>query len=101
MGDNNSSLKKYGIILLIGAVGGWYFSSQISNYFSKVEERTQPIRNGIEYVWNLGSEVEPEPVRENADEHAVSLKHAVSLYERFFGRKQESVDDKVSQQNER
>ncbi|MBW2981531.1 hypothetical protein KY343_01495 [Candidatus Woesearchaeota archaeon] len=91
MSENHTTLKKYGAILLVGVLGGWYFSSKISDYFSKVEERTQVIRDGVEYVWNLGNEVKPEPVKESVD------KPIIGLYERFFGKK-ETVDDKVTQE---
>jgi hypothetical protein len=91
MGENNSSLKKYGIVLLIGALGGWYFESHISNYFSKVEERGRCLREIAGRVLDKGSEAKPEPVKETVDGPIVSF------YEKFFGKK-ESVDDKVTQE---
>jgi hypothetical protein len=91
MSKNKSSLKKYGIILLIGALGGWYFSSKISDYFSHMQGRTRTIRKGVEYVWNFGNEVKAKSIKEKID------KPAAGLYERFFG-KQESVDDKVTEE---
>ena len=86
MGENNSSLKKYGVVLLIGALGGWYFSSHISNYFSHVEERGRCLREIAGQIVGKGNEA----VKEKVDSPAVGL------YERFFGKK-ETVDDKVQE----
>ncbi len=91
MGEKKSSWKGYGLVLLVGALGGWYFSSHITDYFSKVEERGRCLREIAGYVFDKGNEAKPEPVKETVD------RPVVSLYERFFG-KSESVDDKVTQE---
>ena len=89
MGEKKSSWKRYGVVLLVGALGGWYFSPRISNYFSQIEERTRVIKTGVESV--LGIENEPEPVKEKDDGSVAGI------YERFCGKKG-SVDDKVQEE---
>lgn len=89
MGEKKSSWKRYGVVLLVGTLGGWYFSSHITDYFSHVQESGRVMKAGVESV--LGIDNEPEPVKEK-DEGPVA-----GIYERFC-RKKGSVDDKVQEE---